>query len=531
MDTYQDDDMGRYWAAESAAAHLQQEYYHGHPEPDWNGIFSESSRESYGSYGMTDPMSQETQRLSQPASQEPPNDYSRHHLALLTHAANAHASNVARVDLEQRYEIVSRELHAKLAGLKDCCPRTMFAIEVANMEALGHALQAISDPAARIAQIQLKIDNLDELLKVWQRKPVAQVEINWKLDQKMRKETQPFRRLKDDDKRFELPTLVVPNPEPRKPIPGGRKRSRPTRPVKARAQSHRADPKEVFSFFVHFLRHCGEHGIGGTLSVCHLTHQWEKHYPEQKMDSRMFGIGQNGDKTGKYATPQRFSLQDVLDTAKKEWPKILDEKAIALLQCMKSQHKRKERAKAAERQVKGGGGDNAAAGAAEAAAAAAADTIVAKTGGGGSEHALDGRDAPIAAGCGCGGGGAAAAAAASVAAAPGGGGVVSPAVDERQQAAAAATDAHIDGDRGGSTVDDESAKDVPIAADQAQQPQDQRGVQGGESVGGRVGGEPWPCFSAVSVYLSFLQALPIVLDASATAQPYGGLSHLVLTGY
>ena len=46
-----------------------------------------------------------------------------------------------------------------------------------------------------------------------------------------------------------------------------------------------------------------------------------------------------------------------------------------------------------------------------------------------------------------------------------------------------------------------------------------------------AGGEPWPCFSAVSVYLSFLQALPIVLDASATAQPYGGLSHLVLTGY
>ena len=494
MDSYQDDDMGRYWAAESAPAHLQQEYYHGHPEPDWNGIFSESSRESYGSYGMTDPMSQETQRLSQPASQEPPNDYSRHHLALLTHAANAHASNVARVDLEQHYEIVSRELHAKLAGLKDCCPRTMFAIEVANMEALGHALQAISDPAARIAQIQLKIDNLDELLKVWQRKPVAQVEINWKLDQKMRKETQPFRRLKDDDKRFELPTLVVPNPETRKPIPGGRKRSRPTRPVKARAQSHRADPKEVFSFFVHFLRHCGEHGIGGTLSVCHLTHQWEKHYPEQKMDSRMFGIGQNGDKTGKYATPQRFSLQDVLDTAKKEWPKILDEKAIALLQCMKSQHKRKERAKAAERQVKGGGGDNAAAGAAEAAAAAAA-------------------------------------AAASVAAAPRGGGVVSPAVDERQQAAAAATDAHIDGDRGGSTVDDESAKDAPIAANQAPQPRDQRGVQGGESVGGRVGGEPWPCFSAVSVYLSFLQALPIVLDSSATAQPSGGLSHLVLTGY
>ena len=399
MDTYQDDDMGRYWAAESAAAYSQQQYYYGHPETDWHGIFSDSSRESYSSSGMTDTMSQEIQ----PASQGPLPDHStRHSLAVLTHAANAHASNVACVDLE-RYEIVSRELHAKLASLKDCCPRTMFAIEVANMEALGHALQAISDPDTRIAQIQLKIHNLDELLKVWQRKPVAQVEINWKLDQKMRKETQPFRRLKDDDKRFELPTLVVPNPETRKPIPGGRKRSRPTRPVKARAQSHRADPKEVFSFFVHFLRHCGEHGIGGTLSVCHLTHQWEKHYPEQKMDSRMFGIGQNGDKTGKYATPQRFSLQDVLDTAKKEWPKILDDKAIALLQCMKSQHKRKERAKAAERQEKGGGGDNAAAGAAEAAAAAAADTIVAKTGGGGSEHALEGRDAPIAASCGGGG--------------------------------------------------------------------------------------------------------------------------------
>ena len=42
-----------------------------------------------------------------------------------------------------------------------------------------------------------------------------------------------------------------------------------------------------------------------------------------------------------------------------------------------------------------------------------------------------------------------------------------------------------------------------------------------------AGGEPWPCFSAVSVYLSFLQALPLVLDASATAQPSGGLSHLV----
>ena len=27
MDTYQDDDMSRYWAAESAAAYSQQQYY------------------------------------------------------------------------------------------------------------------------------------------------------------------------------------------------------------------------------------------------------------------------------------------------------------------------------------------------------------------------------------------------------------------------------------------------------------------------------------------------------------------------
>ena len=315
------------WAA--AAPGASQNYITNTNFDDLFGILGTGSRDGFpGTFPLMEMAMSElhpTIPLSQPdhgpnaqfaAAALPVQIYSAAQLGIASLANSAGAA--------EDFESLQHEFNLKIAKLSRLCPPSMIVSEVAQVA----ALQAIADEATKIARIRVKISRLEELLEEW--KPVAQANGLKKPDQKMRKLVPDFHKLRLDDVRFDLPPPVSPirdEPKPRRSFKGG-------------SQSTRADAREVFSFFVHFMNHCAENSIGDSLSISYLKKQWEKYYPDQTMDSRMIGTGVNGDTRGAYKTQQRFTLQDIVDAAKDRWPKNFNLATIQLLTCKKSNSKR-----------------------------------------------------------------------------------------------------------------------------------------------------------------------------------------------
>jgi hypothetical protein len=239
--------------------------------------------------------------------------------------------------LEDRLSLMGEQLSFKIALLNGKhFPEKLLAIEVNAL----HALHEIADPNIKLQRTEHKLKHLDILLETWHGpsgyiagdmdRHELQANVCKKLDEKMSKQSlHPFRKLRDNDMRFDLPT--------RSNVDVKRKRD-------TSVKSNRADTKELFSFCVHFLRHCVDHNIHHVLSVTHLELQWSQYYPGHKICARVIGAGlvyPDGQSNGARTTSaQRFTLDDILTTAKEAWPdSFKDKDKVKLLFCMKSRER------------------------------------------------------------------------------------------------------------------------------------------------------------------------------------------------
>ena len=255
-------------------------------------------------------------------------------LALHLVSPEHHISDISVMDMDtmpdvpvETVEELKREMYVAA-----CEAGSTMGVDPKKLVIAEDTLEKLKDDAARIRELKALIERLKSINV---KSSAANVQ--------RAKESRKRKPAKDDaracptippldttkDVLFPLPCLEIPKYENGKTLPKG----------------HRyASPQEVFTWQVMWVKACAEaEDCMNAISVRRLNEAWKSAHrwtPELHYDDRYLGVDprNNGRLMGGIRglrTPQHFSPDDVAKEAKRQWPGIVDDKAIARIKSVK----------------------------------------------------------------------------------------------------------------------------------------------------------------------------------------------------